>query len=169
MRLDVDLDQRVAGRTAAHARHALALEAQRLAVLGARRDAHVQRLAVGQLDAFFGALGGLQEADRHGVGDVGARPPHTAGARAEEVGEDVVGADVVAEVEGAVLAAGAAARAGLVAVEAALPRRLLSAGVDLAAVERSEEHTSELQSLMRISYAVSCLKKKTTTQTDDTN
>src|SRR3546814_7426115 len=30
---------------------------------------------------------------------------------------------------------------------------------DLAA--RSEEHTSELQSLMRISYAVFCLKKKT--------
>src|SRR3546814_4767482 len=28
------------------------------------------------------------------------------------------------------------------------------------AVERSEEHTSELQSLMRISYAVFCLKKK---------
>src|SRR3546814_10831435 len=28
--------------------------------------------------------------------------------------------------------------------------------------ERSEEHTSELQSLMRISYAVFCLKKKTT-------
>src|SRR3546814_7966848 len=30
----------------------------------------------------------------------------------------------------------------------------------LAMLERSEEHTSELQSLMRISYAVSCLKKK---------
>src|SRR3546814_8907859 len=30
---------------------------------------------------------------------------------------------------------------------------------------RSEEHTSELQSLMRISYAVFCLKKKTTTNT----
>src|SRR3546814_8738202 len=29
-------------------------------------------------------------------------------------------------------------------------------------VVRSEEHTSELQSLMRISYAVFCLKKKTT-------
>src|SRR3546814_1647487 len=29
------------------------------------------------------------------------------------------------------------------------------------AVSRSEEHTSELQSLMRISYAVFCLKKKT--------
>src|SRR3546814_1580801 len=31
----------------------------------------------------------------------------------------------------------------------------------LAALGRSEEHTSELQSLMRISYAVFCLKKKT--------
>src|SRR3546814_8510611 len=30
-----------------------------------------------------------------------------------------------------------------------------------AALEKSEEHTSELQSLMRISYAVFCLKKKT--------
>src|SRR3546814_7063337 len=29
-----------------------------------------------------------------------------------------------------------------------------------AGAERSEEHTSELQSLMRISYAVFCLKKK---------
>src|SRR3546814_1849720 len=29
--------------------------------------------------------------------------------------------------------------------------------------QRSEEHTSELQSLMRISYAVFCLKKKTNT------
>src|SRR3546814_7092086 len=46
------------------------------------------------------------------------------------------------------------------------------AGLDLAAecnAARSEEHTSELQSLMRISYAVFCLKKKnnkvTTTKT----
>src|SRR3546814_2471721 len=31
---------------------------------------------------------------------------------------------------------------------------------DVDAVTRSEEHTSELQSLMRISYAVFCLKKK---------
>src|SRR3546814_4733897 len=30
--------------------------------------------------------------------------------------------------------------------------------------KRSEEHTSELQSLMRISYAVFCLKKKKTTE-----
>src|SRR3546814_5145866 len=33
---------------------------------------------------------------------------------------------------------------------------------------RSEEHTSELQSLMRISYAVFCLKKKKTTQHNQT-
>src|SRR3546814_5130462 len=32
---------------------------------------------------------------------------------------------------------------------------------------RSEEHTSELQSLMRISYAVFCLKKKRTQNTKD--
>src|SRR3546814_1629240 len=32
--------------------------------------------------------------------------------------------------------------------------------------ERSEEHTSELQSLMRISYAVFCLKKKTKIKND---
>src|SRR3546814_1349461 len=34
--------------------------------------------------------------------------------------------------------------------------------------QRSEEHTSELQSLMRISYAVFCLKKKTKTRQEDT-
>src|SRR3546814_7052708 len=34
---------------------------------------------------------------------------------------------------------------------------------------RSEEHTSELQSLMRISYAVFCLKKKNNTQQNNTN
>src|SRR3546814_8715399 len=33
-------------------------------------------------------------------------------------------------------------------------------GDDLALTARSEEHTSELQSLMRSSYAVFCLKKK---------
>src|SRR3546814_4277518 len=34
---------------------------------------------------------------------------------------------------------------------------------------RSEEHTSELQSLMRISYAVFCLKKKTKTKSTHSN
>src|SRR3546814_1627844 len=55
-------------------------------------------------------------------------------------------------------------------VDAMTPRqrkvsRLLSmfglvALTSLLSAERSEEHTSELQSLMRISYAVFCLKKK---------
>src|SRR3546814_4127054 len=44
--------------------------------------------------------------------------------------------------------------------QAALFAHCASFGVN-ALWERSEEHTSELQSLMRISYAVFCLKKKT--------
>src|SRR3546814_4300833 len=36
-----------------------------------------------------------------------------------------------------------------------------TAGVMLIVLQRSEEHTSELPSLMRISYAVFCLKNKT--------
>src|SRR3546814_3812654 len=47
-----------------------------------------------------------------------------------------------------------------------LRAHLLSQGVDGIPANntavRSEEHTSELQSLMRISYAVFCLKKKIT-------
>src|SRR3546814_2930857 len=39
-------------------------------------------------------------------------------------------------------------------------RRFLIAALFSIPVLRSEEHTSELQSLMRISYAVFCLKKK---------
>src|SRR3546814_2460984 len=42
------------------------------------------------------------------------------------------------------------------------------AAVEIAAAARSEEHTSELQSLMRTSYAVFCLKKKTKTK-EETN
>src|SRR3546814_7408544 len=37
--------------------------------------------------------------------------------------------------------------------------------LEQSGIERSEEHTSELQSLMRISYAVFCLKKKTINKT----
>src|SRR3546814_7336257 len=39
-------------------------------------------------------------------------------------------------------------------------RKAREQGVERVLVGRSEEHTSELQSLMRISYAVFCLKKK---------
>src|SRR3546814_3093880 len=42
----------------------------------------------------------------------------------------------------------------------ALPRGAAQPSFLICARERSEEHTSELQSLMRISYAVFCLKKK---------
>src|SRR3546814_2775707 len=51
----------------------------------------------------------------------------------------------------------------------ALPNAIHEVGWDLVGggggKGRSEEHTSELQSLMRISYAVFCLKKKTNHQT----
>src|SRR3546814_7443585 len=40
--------------------------------------------------------------------------------------------------------------------------RTVASETTLIAAIRSEEHTSELQSLMRISYAVFCLKKKNT-------
>src|SRR3546814_2136824 len=47
-------------------------------------------------------------------------------------------------------------------VSAASTAAVRSTGALSLAGARSEEHTSELQSLMRISYAVFCLKKKTT-------
>src|SRR3546814_1940369 len=57
----------------------------------------------------------------------------------------------------------------------ALPGRIRDGRRALPLVERSartwrsEEHTSELQSLMRISYAVFCLKKKTKNNRTKTN
>src|SRR3546814_2414112 len=46
--------------------------------------------------------------------------------------------------------------------EKSVTNKNLKSGRVLPRPLRSEEHTSELQSLMRISYAVFCLKKKTT-------
>src|SRR3546814_8137335 len=48
-------------------------------------------------------------------------------------------------------------------------REMAAEGQSVCDRERSEEHTSELQSLMRISYAVFCLKKKTHTQHTNTH
>src|SRR3546814_9051059 len=49
---------------------------------------------------------------------------------------------------------------GLALTGGRIARKLpMIGGIDIAGT-RSEEHTSELQSLMRISYAVFCLKKK---------
>src|SRR3546814_8308661 len=56
-------------------------------------------------------------------------------------------------------------RDGPVFVQALVPElavETLHIGVLRGELQRTEEHTSELQSLMRISYAVFCLKKKTT-------
>src|SRR3546814_1984905 len=63
----------------------------------------------------------------------------------------------------------------LAKIDAELGGKMAAAEADVAAarksamaeIERSEEHTSELQSLMRISYAVFCLKK-TKNQKQDT-
>src|SRR3546814_8658358 len=49
--------------------------------------------------------------------------------------------------------------------KAALRDDVLGGGLVALPSSRSEEHTSELQSLMRISYAVFCLKKKNTMRT----
>src|SRR3546814_6538363 len=60
---------------------------------------------------------------------------------------------------------------GLTVVEGSLAtaisklRKALGGDADAIIATRSEEHTSELQSLMRISYAVFCLKKNIKTKT----
>src|SRR3546814_6334399 len=77
----------------------------------------------------------------------------------EHAGQQVgAGADVMVLVDG---------QLDLGAAHEGLPRRAPDPAQRRPAVDgddpgdRSEEHTSELQSLMRISYAVFCLKKKT--------
>src|SRR3546814_2894411 len=52
-----------------------------------------------------------------------------------------------------------------IAQDAARPKSTLSGTLMAATRRRSEEHTSELQSLIRTSYAVFCLKKKNIIQT----
>src|SRR3546814_10121000 len=52
---------------------------------------------------------------------------------------------------------------GSIQITSAISNRFVANGgndVQTVSLRRSEEHTSELQSLMRISYAVFCLKKK---------
>src|SRR3546814_5083203 len=54
---------------------------------------------------------------------------------------------------------------GDIAAHMPIGDRPVGFGTELGIEHRSEEHTSELQSLMRISYAVFCLKNKTQTIT----
>src|SRR3546814_10095956 len=74
-----------------------------------------------------------------------------------------------AEAGGIILHDVSAASAAIPAPRMAQNGHLVGASQDADIAKRSEEHTSELQSLMRISYAVFCLKKKnhnkTTTET----
>src|SRR3546814_9297755 len=94
--------------------------------------------------AFAGALGralrfGDAVLDRHRLGE---RPPRRL-ILEQPISDEVVPVAVKGRLEG-------------------MEKMVRSAGFGGAhpIVERSEEHTSELQSLMRISYAVFCLKKK---------
>src|SRR3546814_5460992 len=64
-------------------------------------------------------------------------------------------------------AAAVAAKPGAPKPESPVPSNPAPASLSMSrrsvtSLSRSEEHTSELQSLMRISYAVFCLKKKNT-------
>src|SRR3546814_10635853 len=88
-----------------------------------------------------------------GLGDAGATfpDPHADGLRIEDLGEFDV--DALRE-----------QRVMLDLRTDLADRHGLGVGYEehhMGIADRSEEHTSELQSLMRISYAVFCLKKKT--------
>src|SRR3546814_5184027 len=93
------------------------------------------------------------------------RPEPMADAVITTLGEAASTVLLTADPHAKVMAARAAARnwrLGRLAhvFDTVLPDR--PARPDKPELLRSEEHTSELQSLMRISYAVFCLKKKTT-------
>src|SRR3546814_10297974 len=81
---------------------------------------------------------------------------HRAGVRVDDVAGEIEHAGVL--VDRAVRQFHPHLRRLAVRLQAARPGQLGHAHRE---VHRSEEHTSELQSLMRISYAVFCLKKKT--------
>src|SRR3546814_3541835 len=80
-------------------------------------------------------------------------------------------ADKVTDLQGVEREAGIADQEFYQTQYGLLESRALSERVatQLKLTERSEEHTSELQSLMRISYAVFCLKKTKTNISDPAN
>src|SRR3546814_6562536 len=106
-----------------------------------------------QLDMIMGVAADIAGAARSGA-DIVQRLFH----RGDHLGMLSHGEIIVGTPDGdrsRAIVAGKAARIGICA--------LVAKYVDEhpVAAFRSEEHTSELQSLMRISYAVFCLKKKT--------
>src|SRR3546814_3921332 len=93
----------------------------------------------------------------------GLLSPEEAKARRQEVATE---ADFYGSMDGASKFVKGDAVAGLlilfVNIVGGLILGMANHGLSFSEAGRSEEHTSELQSLMRISYAVFCLKKKTT-------
>ena len=135
--LDLDRDDGIAGRAAARPRRALALEAKRLAVLGAGRDTHLEDLAPARADPLLAALGRLDERNRHLGAQVLALGPGLAGARAaaaEDLGKEILGPEIRAE-GAAARAAARAATARAAGVSTAGETAFLAVGVDLAAIE----------------------------------
>src|SRR3546814_7861437 len=125
-------------------------------------DRHHLRVAEQRVLVLEQRHGGLVEREVQLLVDVGVRRPVAAGAVARDQVADV-GVGDGDEV--------AARRIERVQEQPRLPGQRpavaehLPAAVREVAQERSEEHTSELQSLMRTSYAVFCLKKKKTINT----
>src|SRR3546814_1885735 len=86
--------------------------------------------------------------------------PYTTLFRSPDIGEAILVEALVVVVIGGVGSFPGAVLGGLIAGEILSITAMFDPSLSQAM--RSEEHTSELQSLMRISYAVFCLKKKMT-------
>src|SRR3546814_4177378 len=100
---------------------------------------------------------------RRGRGIVAAAAEHVLADHLDDVDRRRGECDLFAQFQGLQVAAGL--QADVTLAEQAVgedPGRGVDRQVLVTVVDRSEEHTSELQSLMRISYAVFCLKKKKT-------
>src|SRR5690606_33427361 len=153
MRLDTDLDQRIARLAAIDAGIALVAQPDLLTVGETGRNGDVELLAVGHGEAPLGAAGSVHEGDLQAEAAVGAALRHGGAARAgtgtaaahlaENLVEDVVaGAGVEAAVterspraaEAAAEPAGARAAARMVTAAESLGARL-SGGIDFAAIE----------------------------------
>src|SRR3546814_4286496 len=104
----------------------------------------------------------LRQQARHG-GDVG-QPRHVGEAQrigGEEARRHQRQGGVLRPADGNLADEAAAAVDDDLVQSTLLLRSRATAAADLVTKPRSEEHTSELQSLMRISYAVFCLQNKT--------
>src|SRR6516164_1917329 len=131
VRLDVDLDQCVDGRTSAESRPALSTQPQNLLVPGAARNDDVEGAAVGQRDPLGGAVQGFQEFDREAVEGVLPAQANSAFATAtpEHFLEDVLRVHEIGEAAAAAI--NMRLRAGAVEIAViTLARPFVSGGID---------------------------------------